>query len=355
ADIPVIAFMEETVEESITNPDTMQASENKNAVIENFEDNAIFEGTSAEITEFDESEDINRIADIDESEDINEIADIDESEDNNEIAYIDESKDINEIAIPDGPGDSEEIDASTMQEDTERIDETLAVSQVLAETSEAEEEPEAESSRDVKENQPEEETDESDEFQEIDLKKIRKNNWKKGILIGLAAAVCALFATFAIWYVFATNDFNKFFNKTAANNPEAKDSELIVDNSQNSNANVESTPAIALEDSVADSASSLETEMEVPTSPSDPVVYDTISTTRYLTTMAKAHYGNYNLWPYIYEENKSKLGHPDRIRPGTPVVIPKLSKYGVDAANPADIEKAKKMGVEIYSRYGKSI
>ena len=89
----------------------------------------------------------------------------------------------------------------------------------------------------------------------------------------------------------------------------------------------------------------------VPTAPSDKKVYDTISTTRYLTTMAKDHYGNYNLWPYIYKENSKILGHPDRIRPGTKVVIPPLSKYGVDPKNPEDIKKAKKLGVEIYSRY----
>lgn len=89
------------------------------------------------------------------------------------------------------------------------------------------------------------------------------------------------------------------------------------------------------------------------TEPSDKekTVYDTIGDRRYLTTMAKDHYGNYNLWPYIYEENKSFLGHPDRIKPGTQVVIPPLSKYGVDPKNPADIAKAKKMGIEIYSRY----
>lgn len=89
----------------------------------------------------------------------------------------------------------------------------------------------------------------------------------------------------------------------------------------------------------------------VPTKPSDEKKYDTISKTRYLTTMAKEYYGNYNLWPYIYEENKAFLGHPDRIKPGTRVVIPPLSKYGVNPDNPEDIKKAKRMGVEIYARY----
>lgn len=89
----------------------------------------------------------------------------------------------------------------------------------------------------------------------------------------------------------------------------------------------------------------------VATGASDAPVYDTVSTTRYLTTMAKEHYGNYNLWPYIYKENEKILGHPDRIRPGTKVVIPKLSKYGVNPRNPDDIAKAKKMGVAIYAKY----
>lgn len=89
----------------------------------------------------------------------------------------------------------------------------------------------------------------------------------------------------------------------------------------------------------------------VGTQASDQPVYDTITHTRYLTTMAKEHYGNFNLWPYIYKENEKILGHPDRIRPGTKVVVPPLSKYGVDAANPAHIRKAKQMGIEIYSRY----
>lgn len=92
---------------------------------------------------------------------------------------------------------------------------------------------------------------------------------------------------------------------------------------------------------------------EVDTKPSDTPVYDVISHTRYLTTMAKEHYGNMNFWPYIYEENKAILGHPDRIRPGTRVVVPPLSKYGVRADNKSDELAAKRKGVEIYSRYRK--
>ena len=96
-----------------------------------------------------------------------------------------------------------------------------------------------------------------------------------------------------------------------------------------------------------------ETAKKPDTAPSDTPVYDVVTTTRYLTTIASEHYGNFNLWPYIYEENKAILGHPDRIKPGTRIVVPPLSKYGVNPKNKSDIDKAKKMGKEIYSRYRK--
>lgn len=80
-------------------------------------------------------------------------------------------------------------------------------------------------------------------------------------------------------------------------------------------------------------------------------VYDTVSTTRFLTTIAREHYGNFNFWPYIYLENESILGHPDRITPGTKVVVPDLKKYGVDTSNPEDVKKAKELSQEIYGRF----
>lgn len=96
----------------------------------------------------------------------------------------------------------------------------------------------------------------------------------------------------------------------------------------------------------------VETEQEpVEVIPEPEPVYDTVSTTRYLTTIAREHYGNFNFWPYIYIENQSILGHPDRITPGTKVVVPDLAKYGVDPDNKDDVAAAKQKGLEIYSRY----
>ncbi len=70
------------------------------------------------------------------------------------------------------------------------------------------------------------------------------------------------------------------------------------------------------------------------------VVTDTVSGHRYLTTMARKYYGNHCFWVYIYEENADKIGNPDRIRPGTVVVIPPASKYNIDASDPASVRRA---------------
>lgn len=96
---------------------------------------------------------------------------------------------------------------------------------------------------------------------------------------------------------------------------------------------------------------SLEKE-EPATEPSDAPVYDKITKTRYLTTMAKDHYGSYHFWPYIYQANPG-LGDPDRIRPGTKIKIPSLASIGANPKNPADVKSAKALGAKIYSRYGK--
>lgn len=79
--------------------------------------------------------------------------------------------------------------------------------------------------------------------------------------------------------------------------------------------------------------------------------YDVITKKRFLTTMAREYYGDYNLWPFIYDENKAILGHPDRIKPGTRIVIPPASKYGIDASDPACVARAKRRGAQIYAKY----
>ncbi len=179
-------------------------------------------------------------------------------------------------------------------------------------------------------------------------------------LLGFACGVACAAVICLCAYLF-------FFEKWVATVSEEKNTEVSVQaetSGQLTDADVRQVPKPDVLDSdkkdliEASDADSKNEQMakteqtaEVPTRPSDEPVFDTITKTRYLTTMAKEHYGNYNLWPYIYEENKAILGHPDRIRPGTKVIVPPLSKYGVNPSDPDDIAKAKKKGVEIYARY----
>ena len=77
------------------------------------------------------------------------------------------------------------------------------------------------------------------------------------------------------------------------------------------------------------------------------VQYDTVSRSRYLTTMSREYYGDFRFWVYIYEENKEKIDNPNAIAPGTIVVIPSASKYGIDKNNNISVERAKAKALEI--------
>ncbi len=63
------------------------------------------------------------------------------------------------------------------------------------------------------------------------------------------------------------------------------------------------------------------------------IVTDTVKANRYLTTMARRHYGKKIFWVYIYEENKNIIDDPDHIAPNTVVVIPPAEKYGIKAGD----------------------
>ncbi len=212
-----------------------------------------------------------------------------------------------------------------------------------------------------------------------------RKSFYRGIILGLLGAIVLIAALLAGWRMLAPESFCRVTGTslanpgtyTAQNNLQIESAEIIAPNTEHYNKyKNDTTPASetknAADDSkveeLADKPSS--TEDEVPTKPSDITTsdkvkessktdkknvekkrYDTITKKRFLTTMAKEYYGDYNLWPFIYDENKAILGHPDRIKPGTRVVIPPASKYGIDASNAACVAKAKRRGQQIYSKY----
>lgn len=72
-------------------------------------------------------------------------------------------------------------------------------------------------------------------------------------------------------------------------------------------------------------------------------ITDVVTSTRYLTTMARQYYGDYHFWIYIYLHNKDIITDPDRISAGTRVRIPDAAIYGIDASSPQSIAKAQSL------------
>ncbi len=235
----------------------------------------------------------------------------------------------------------EEVKTESPEELNEEFDEAVEREEIR-ERNEAIEHAE---DRIIEEEGIEEEVESPAEDEEISEESRPRRRFGWGFLVGfLTAAVVAVIAMvfFFDWRPWLALD-------KSPENIAFSDASIV-----NSDTLSVPVPTEIVKDSIAATAEdslSVSGSKVVPTRPSDTVRYDTITKTRYLTTMSREYYGNYHFWPYIYEENKAILGHPDRIRPGTQVVVPELSKYGVDPKNPADVEKAKRKGTEIYSRY----
>lgn len=78
---------------------------------------------------------------------------------------------------------------------------------------------------------------------------------------------------------------------------------------------------------------------------------DVVTSQIVLTTLAEKYYGSQWFWVYIYEENLKRgiINDPNNIRPGTRVVIPPASKYGIDPKDKAALRKAQIKSMEYLS------
>lgn len=187
------------------------------------------------------------------------------------------------------------------------------------------------------------------EYSEEYVPQKRRHKFVKGFVAGFITALIGGGIVFAIGYLLGFS-----FGMTKGEYVAEKSSSEMVKAEKVSTDSVASSQSSIEESALSDNdkvSNNSDKGDDVPTKVSDEPVYDTVTTTRYLTTIAKDHYGNFNLWPIIYEENKDILGHPDRIRPGTKVIVPPLSKYGVDPKNVSQIKEIKQKGIDIYSRF----
>ena len=82
------------------------------------------------------------------------------------------------------------------------------------------------------------------------------------------------------------------------------------------------------------------------------IVTDTVTSQRFLTTMARKYYGHMEYWAFIYEANADRLGHPNRIKLGTVVNIPSLKSItAADTSETQTMQRARRTGAAIYARY----
>ena len=175
-----------------------------------------------------------------------------------------------------------------------------------------------------------------------------------GLIVGLALGACAVYL--AIDRLFPTN------RQALA---EEETTELLEENPT-----VDAVEATAPADSLADAAPAAaeptKTDSAAPapaaaapvaqaeapaTAPEPKITKDTVRSGYLIHDMAKKFYGNKDFWVYIYEENKSKIGNPNRMQPGVVLVIPPAEKYGIDPNSAESLRKAKRKAGEILSKY----
>lgn len=90
---------------------------------------------------------------------------------------------------------------------------------------------------------------------------------------------------------------------------------------------------------------------ELPRIETEIQVFDTVTPNRFLTTMARQYYNQMEYWVFIYEANSDKLGNPNKIKPGTRVIIPKRSDFEAEGNREQTLNHAKRLAGEIYDRF----
>lgn len=169
-----------------------------------------------------------------------------------------------------------------------------------------------------------------------------------GIIVGLALGACGVY--FALDYLYPTQ---RAAAETIEETVEDPFEELLTDTVAKP-LPADTLAAIAPEPKPEEQAKPAPeakiAEEPKPAAEAKPV-YDTVKAGYLLQAMARKHYGAKVFWVYIYEENKAKIGNPNRLQPNMKVVIPPASKYGIDASSKASLGKAEQMERQIINKY----
>lgn len=180
---------------------------------------------------------------------------------------------------------------------------------------------------------------------EREKRRIARNSLIKGIVLG---ALGMLLIALTTWGVMDNGMFN-------IHTGEAIQADTLVTVDTTQIADTVAAPVAEATDTAPVpevSPEATETSVAAPApQAANKVVTDTTTRTLYLTRMAKKHYGHKDFWVYIYEENKAKINNPNTVPPGTILVIPPASKYGIDANNPESVKKAHELQAKLFAQF----
>lgn len=170
-----------------------------------------------------------------------------------------------------------------------------------------------------------------------------------GMLAGLALGACGVY--------FAINYFFPMPTRGGEEQIEAIEA-IEVQADSIAAAIVPVADSVVMADTVATPKAVAENKAPAPagqpavqTAPKPEVVKDKIRAGYLIHEMAKKHYGSKAFWVYIYEENKSKIGNPNKLQAGLELVIPPAEKYGINASDPSSVKTANEKAARILAKY----
>lgn len=192
----------------------------------------------------------------------------------------------------------------------------------------------------------EEEEDDAQDSSLITPPSARKTNWWLWIALGLAGGALA-------GYLAANFDPLESSNGTDTDNAwQAPADTISAEKSIVAELGPTAEPEILPDESPSVTPASKPAEESVVTKEPQAQAehYDTVGPKHYLATMARQNYGKSIYWVFIYQANAEKLGHPDRIAPGTRVRIPDKSEFA-EPTEAATQHKAEQIKADLDRKY----
>ena len=237
------------------------------------------------------------------------------------------------------------VEATADEEETTEIDETDEVDEITEANDDAEAADNSDNSddSDLSDDSDTPDSNDSSDSYETPDDAPGKKTFIYGLIIGLVVGFACGWISSSYFSKKDTSDNSIIDTATEAINSDKALADSIAALTQTADSITTDTIAAVIE--------TVAVEEVIPTERPMTIVTDTIRPNRFLTTMARLYYGKMDYWAFIYEANADKLGHPNRIKPGTVVVIPPIDEIRRGESDAETLQRAKKLGKEIYARF----